>query len=93
MYDDYPMDEDLYGLHEHDFSYDNSQQPTQQTQLSTQQASQAPEDPVFNQHLWGYLLPCNPIVKRIDLWKNSPNVKVGRSSENDIVFPHRKIST
>lgn len=78
-----------------DFDYAEPLQETQQTQdpqtQSTQDASQQQDD--LEKHLWGALIPCNPQIARVDLWKIQTNYCVGRNpSGNQIVFPGPKIS-
>ncbi|RDB16782.1 putative serine/threonine-protein kinase fhkC [Hypsizygus marmoreus] len=67
---------------------DDSQQQTQSTQQASQQSSAA-----MDAHLWGYLQPCNSAVTRIDFWKISPRVTIGRNTEhNMVVLPGPKVS-
>nr|VWP01763.1 Lysine--tRNA ligase (EC (Lysyl-tRNA synthetase) [Ganoderma boninense] len=71
---------------------DDGAQTQQQTQ-STQQASQV--DFADNTHLWGYLIPCSPNLRRIDFQKIKSSYSIGRNREgtkNDIIFPGMKIS-
>ncbi|KIJ68026.1 hypothetical protein HYDPIDRAFT_165764 [Hydnomerulius pinastri MD-312] len=64
---------------------------TQQATQSTQHSSQANGD--VNAHLWGFLQPCGPQLKRIDFFRCSPVVNIGRhATENDIVLPGGKVS-
>lgn len=79
------MEEDAYA----DDYVDSSQQPTQSTQQASQASSQ---DPTYDKHVWGFLQPCREGINRIDLWKISPTVKIGRSSENDVLLANMKIS-
>lgn len=60
-----------------------------QTQEPTQIASQHDDDVELN--IWGALIPCNPLNKnvyRIDFGKDKRTYTIGRSSRNDIQFPH-----
>lgn len=69
-------------------------QSTQQATQATQEASQQ-DSSVIDAHLWGYLLPCNPKLHRIDFHKLRNTYCIGRNSEsgqNDIIFPGLKIS-
>ena len=71
---------------------DDGAQTQQQTQ-STQQASQV--DFADNTHLWGYLIPCSPNLRRIDFQKIKSSYSIGRNREeqkNDIILPGMKIS-
>ncbi|KAI0762162.1 Pkinase-domain-containing protein [Trametes elegans] len=66
---------------------------TQQQTQSTQEASQ-PEY-IVDAHLWGFLIPCSPILRRIDFQKIKPKYQIGRNTEghrNDIILPGMKIS-
>ncbi|KAG6837710.1 hypothetical protein H0H93_003512 [Arthromyces matolae] len=70
---------------------DDLEETQQQTQ-STQQSSQ-PTSEFVNSHLWGYLLPCNPQLARLDFLKVRPRYKIGRNQQaNDCVLPGPKIS-
>lgn len=64
---------------------------TQQATQSTQHSSQ-PDSANSNGHLWGYLQPCNTLLRRIDLWKVQPAASVGRAVENDIILPGGRVS-
>lgn len=64
---------------------------TQQATQSTQHSSQ-PDSANSNGHLWGYLQPCNTLLRRIDLWKVQPTASVGRAIENDIILPGGRVS-
>lgn len=64
---------------------------TQQATQSTQHASQ-PDPANSDSHLWGYLQPCNSLLRRIDLWKVQPAASVGRAPENDIILPGGRVS-
>lgn len=64
---------------------------TQQATQSTQHSSQ-PDSANSNGHLWGYLQPCNTLLRRIDLWKVQPTASVGRAVENDIILPGGRVS-
>ncbi|OCH87633.1 Pkinase-domain-containing protein [Obba rivulosa] len=58
------------------------QEETQATQ-STQDASQGSQpNPAIDAHLWGYLIPCNPAVPRIDFIKHKPTYTIGRNQEH-----------
>ncbi|KLO16032.1 Pkinase-domain-containing protein [Schizopora paradoxa] len=81
-YDDEPMEQDFYA--------DDSQQPTQSTQEASQNSE--PTDKPWDNHLWGYLIPCRDYYPREDFWKINPTIRVGRSSGNDIVLNSLKIS-
>ncbi|KAI0058110.1 kinase-like protein [Artomyces pyxidatus] len=74
------------------YPYDMEQ--TQETQVSTQQASQQYDNHPMNSHLFGYLQPCTINMARVDLYKAVPEVKIGRAPApvNDLVFPSMKIS-
>lgn len=64
-------------------------EPTQQTQADSQDVKQPPPD----DHLWGYLLPHNPHLARVDFWKIRARYRIGRrETDNDCVFPGSKIS-
>ncbi|EMD33747.1 hypothetical protein CERSUDRAFT_125997 [Gelatoporia subvermispora B] len=55
---------------------------TQATQ-STQDASQSSQpNPLIDAHLWGYLIPCNPSVHRIDFIKTRPQYTIGRNPDH-----------
>lgn len=72
---------------------DDGAQTQQQTQ-STQQASQ--QEPIDEEYLWGYLIPCSANLRRMDFQKAKPVYRVGRNRDelkNDVVFPGMKIST
>jgi serine/threonine/tyrosine protein kinase RAD53 len=76
------------------FSYSqDSEVSTQQTQ-STQQLTQPVAPPLDRDaHLWGYLLPVNDKLTRIDFWREQRQYTVGRNTElNKIVFPGFKVS-
>ncbi|KXN90631.1 putative serine/threonine-protein kinase fhkC [Leucoagaricus sp. SymC.cos] len=78
-----------------DFENSEPLQETQQSQepqtQSTQPASQQQDD--LEKHLWGALIPCNPEIARVDLWKLQTTYRVGRNpTGNQIVFPGPKIS-
>ncbi|CAL1705942.1 unnamed protein product [Somion occarium] len=83
----------------HAMVVDDAADEIQQTQLeqATQPLSQdgMPVPPPDN-HLWGFLIPCNPAMARIDLYRKYPVVKVGRNSSKDVgnhvVLPGLKIS-
>ena len=67
-------------------------EPTQQTQ-STQGASQS--DQTSPDQLWGFLVPCSPVLRRLDLVKGKSVYNIGRNKEsmrNDIILPGMKIS-
>ncbi|KAG2154460.1 kinase-like domain-containing protein [Suillus bovinus] len=70
---------------------DSMIEETQQATQSTQHASQ-PNPANTNSHLWGYLQPCNNLLRRLDLWKVQPAVSVGRAPDNNIVLPGGKVS-
>lgn len=61
--------------------------------VSTQLASQDP-DRLPEEHLWGYLLPCNPQVRRLDFLKGKLEYRVGRNKSlgNDFVLTGMKVS-
>ncbi|CCL98200.1 uncharacterized protein FIBRA_00194 [Fibroporia radiculosa] len=70
-------------------------QSTQATQQETQPSSQP--DNTLDAHLWGYLIPCNSHLRRIDFQKVKPLYNVGRNADqrpggNDIILPGKKIS-
>ena len=70
-------------------------QSTQQATQETQQMSQL--DASVDDHIWGMLIPCNPVLQRVDFQKVKTVYKVGRNADNikggnDIIFPGRKIS-
>lgn len=72
----------------------DTSQSTQQTTQATQEASQQ-DGSIIDAHLWGYLLPCNPKLHRIDFHKLRKTYSIGRNAEsgqNDIIFPGPKIS-
>ncbi|CDO76220.1 hypothetical protein BN946_scf184894.g9 [Trametes cinnabarina] len=72
---------------------DGTAEPTQQQTQSTQEASQ--QDPVVDSHLWGYLHPCSPSLRRIDFLLTRRKYQIGRNTEqgkNDVIFPGMKIS-
>ncbi|KZT29093.1 kinase-like protein, partial [Neolentinus lepideus HHB14362 ss-1] len=76
-------------------SMDDVIESTQEATQSTQQASQSqPQDSQADQHLWGFLQPCNPALRRIDMWKVKPTYQFGRNTNtgNTVVFPGLKIS-
>lgn len=78
-----------------DASADASQSTQQATQQATQDASQHPQGSIMDAHLWGYLLPCNPQLYRIDFHKLRKEYTIGRNGEpgaNDIILPGLKIS-
>ena len=67
-------------------------EPTQQTQ-SPQATSQA--DHVPPEEIWGFLVPCSPVLRRLDLVKGKSVYNIGRNKEsmrNDIILPGMKIS-
>lgn len=73
--------------------YEEELEQTQQTQLSTQQYSQAEADqPDANGHLWGFLLPCSPRLKQLDFWRIQPTYTIGRGHDNAIRLPGMRIS-
>ncbi|KAJ3553328.1 hypothetical protein NM688_g3677 [Phlebia brevispora] len=64
-----------------------------ETQVATQVASQDPmRQPDL--HLWGYLIPCNPRLRRLDFLKSQPEYRIGRNKQvgNDFTFPGMKVS-
>ncbi|KDQ55702.1 hypothetical protein JAAARDRAFT_37119 [Jaapia argillacea MUCL 33604] len=64
-----------------------------QATQSTQQDSQPPiPGTTPDSHLWGYLQPCSPNIRRVDLWKIQPTYRVGRSVGSDVIFPGLKVS-
>lgn len=68
---------------------------TQSTQQETQPASQTVN--ILEEHLWGCLLPCSPLCRRVDFQKIKRTYLVGRNEEqrpggNDIILPGKKIS-
>lgn len=65
---------------------------TQQTQLSTQQYSQAAEHQDPSGHLWGFLLPCSPRLKQLEFWRSQPSYTIGRGHDNAIRLPGPRIS-
>ncbi|THH00325.1 hypothetical protein EW145_g7096, partial [Phellinidium pouzarii] len=71
-----------------------AQSQPEQTQQATQSQSQSQEDEKepWNSHIWGFLKPTRPGVKRIDLWRVHATYTIGRSSENTIIFPNLKVS-
>ncbi|KAI5117858.1 hypothetical protein M0805_007701 [Coniferiporia weirii] len=75
-----PMEEDPYAF----------SQP-EQTQQATQSQEEEQQEP-WNDHLWGFLRPTRPGLKRIDLWRVQATYTIGRSSDNLIIFPNLKVS-
>ncbi|TFK54570.1 Pkinase-domain-containing protein [Heliocybe sulcata] len=69
---------------------------TQEATQSTQAASQSqPQNSQADEHIWGFLQPCNPVLRRIDMWKAKPLYQFGRNAAvgvNAVVFPGLKIS-
>ena len=69
---------------------DDDFESTQQTQ-STQPLSQNPQS--IDSHIWGFLQPCSPALKRIDFWKSVSVYDIGRNPEgNVIILPGFKVS-
>ncbi|OAX40928.1 kinase-like protein [Rhizopogon vinicolor AM-OR11-026] len=64
---------------------------TQQATQSTEHSSQ-PNAADTNSHLFGFLQPCNTLLRRIDFWKVQPTVQLGRAPDNDIVLPGGRVS-
>ncbi|KAG9316853.1 kinase-like domain-containing protein [Chiua virens] len=69
---------------------DELEEQTQQATQSTQQESSLKE---FERHIWGYLHPCNSLLRRADFYKVQPVVYVGRGEFNDLILPGAKVST
>lgn len=72
-------------------------QPSQQTQQPTQVASeQTDAQTAMDSHLWGFLIPCSPEMRRIDFSRVQPTYQVGRNAnhtfQNDLILPGMKIS-
>ncbi|KAH9915026.1 Pkinase-domain-containing protein [Epithele typhae] len=68
-------------------------EPTQQQTQSTQSSSQTETQDITK--LWGYLVPCSPALRRMDLMKGKRRYSIGRNKEgllNDIILPGMKIS-
>jgi ser/thr/tyr protein kinase RAD53 len=62
-------------------------QATQSQPVQYQQGS------VVDDHLWGFLQPCSPAHRRIDLLKIQPVYNIGRNpAENRILFTGFKVS-
>ncbi|KAJ7502439.1 kinase-like domain-containing protein [Mycena galericulata] len=81
--------------------YDNSSnvavaeedlQQTQEDSQGTQPLTQPDGDVDPNRFFFGYLNPCSQALKRVDLFRDAPDVSIGRSSINKVVFPGYKIS-
>lgn len=70
---------------------DSMVEETQQATQSTDHSSQ-PDASDTNAHLWGFLQPCNTMLRRIDFWKVQPTVQVGRAPDNNIVLPGGRVS-
>ncbi|KAF7979844.1 hypothetical protein HWV62_40589 [Athelia sp. TMB] len=69
---------------------DDGFESTQQTQ-STQPLSQNPQG--IDSHIWGFLQPCSPALKRIDFWKSVSVYDIGRNPDgNVIILPGFKVS-
>ncbi|KAF7978399.1 hypothetical protein HWV62_799 [Athelia sp. TMB] len=48
----------------------------------------------IDSHIWGFLQPYSPALKRVDLWKSLPVYDIGRTMEgNVIILPGLKISS
>lgn len=66
----------------------DSQQATQLSEPASQRPSEA--------HLWGYLVPCSPQLRRIDFSRDKHQYKIGRNRDeyigNDHVLSGMKIS-
>ncbi|KAJ3563307.1 hypothetical protein NP233_g9018 [Leucocoprinus birnbaumii] len=92
-----PDHPEMNNYHNED-SMDFDEEPLQETQQtqepqtqSTQDSSQQQND--LESHLWGALIPCNPQIARVDLWKIQKSYRVGRHpTDSQIVFPGPKIS-
>ena len=65
---------------------------TQPDEIPTQIASQ--ESRLPEEHLWGYLIPCNPKAIRLDFMKAQLEYRIGRNKSvgNDFVLPGMKVS-
>lgn len=75
-------------------SANESTQQTQQSQQQTQPTSQE-INWAIETHLWGFLLPCSPTLKRIDLPRTLPKIRFGRNPSvelNDCILQGMKIS-
>lgn len=60
---------------------------------ATQSQGNASQAAVVDDHLWGFLQPCNAALRRIDLLKVDPICKIGRNrDDNTIVLPGFKVS-
>ncbi|KAJ7467081.1 kinase-like domain-containing protein [Mycena latifolia] len=83
----------MYDVPPVDSPYDEDLVQTQEdSQPSTQPLSQL-EDSKANEELWGYLNPClSQTLQRINLFKEAPEVTVGRNAANNVIFPGFKIS-
>lgn len=69
---------------------DSSLESTEQV-LSTPFLSQVP--PSMDSHIWGFLQPLSPALKRIDFWKSLSVYDIGRNPDvNIIILPGLKIS-
>ncbi|KAJ7782479.1 kinase-like domain-containing protein, partial [Mycena maculata] len=64
-----------------------TQEDQVQTQPLTQEGDAEPTDKFF-----GYLNPCSQALARVELFKDQPEVCIGRSPTNKVVFPGFKIS-
>ncbi|KAL6303543.1 kinase-like domain-containing protein [Sparassis latifolia] len=75
---------------------EDESQATEQPTQSTQQVDPSQhDDDAMDAHLWGYLLPCNPNLYRVDFHKMKLTYTIGRNREahlNDVVLPGMKIS-
>ena len=70
-----------------------SDQTQQLTQIASQQAD---VQTAMDSHLWGFLIPCSPEIRRVDFSRLRPTYQVGRNAnpafENDLILPGMKIS-
>ncbi|KAI0065604.1 Pkinase-domain-containing protein [Artomyces pyxidatus] len=77
---------------QHGYPYDTLEQ-TQETQVSTQEASQQDDTNPVESDNFGCLMPCiNTSPHPIELKKAFPEVKIGRDPINDVVLNHFRIS-
>ncbi|KAJ8074683.1 hypothetical protein PM082_022261 [Marasmius tenuissimus] len=61
-----------------------------QTTLRTEHCDQPGSGDDAN--LFGFLCPCNPTERRLDLWRMTPRVTIGRDTQNDLVLSGGSIS-
>ena len=69
-----------------------------ETQVATQISSsqEAKGSRRADNHLWGYLIPCSPTMRRLDFMKDCHEYQIGRNRSeqfgNDFVLPGMKVS-